>query len=185
MYFELEAGSLPPREVLAGLGCDDCLYCFFFEIFLPSVYRCATPPPPFSPSSLFTLNPKFLDGCPQLRYSYYFFSTLGYRFAWKAVITYAQMTQFLLNMVQAAYDIWIVKVGWGGGFGVASCGWGWRESREEFGLCAHLWVGLGMLGGNGALTLIVSCHLLRSTGSSRKRWISLVCRAAKSNLLGI
>lgn len=45
-----------------------------------------------------------------IMYSYYFFSTLGYRFAWKAVITYAQMTQFLLNMVQAAYDIWIVKV---------------------------------------------------------------------------
>lgn len=43
-------------------------------------------------------------------YGYYAGATLGYKPWWKRYITYMQMTQFALNMVQAAYDIWWVRV---------------------------------------------------------------------------
>jgi len=40
-----------------------------------------------------------------IMYSYYFFTSLGIQVPWKSYVTVAQMTQFLLNIVQAVYSM--------------------------------------------------------------------------------
>eukprot|EP00300_Choanocystis_sp_HF-7_P027468 c32584_g1_i1.p1 GENE.c32584_g1_i1~~c32584_g1_i1.p1 ORF type:complete len:335 (+),score=71.48 c32584_g1_i1:55-1005(+) len=45
-----------------------------------------------------------------LMYGYYFGATFGWQPWWKRYLTYFQMAQFMSNMVQAAYDIWFLRV---------------------------------------------------------------------------